>query len=153
MSESENEQKIHKEFLSYKRKLISKFGNKALYNDEIESIGSQLFGPKWQGCHSHTNMTFKPGFQIVNTGNEKSSGIHWVAVYISPSTIYIYDSFGRDVDLILKSIRAKAKKKKIKIVESDRDAEQRGRSEVCGHLSISWLCVVKNRGISKALLI
>lgn len=148
-----DEKNIHKEFLSYKRKLISKFGNKALYDDEINSIGSQLFGPKWQGVHSHDRMKFKPGFQIINTGGENSPGRHWVGIFISPSTIYIYDSFGRDTDSILKSIRAKSKKKKLKIVESDRDAEQRGYSEICGILSISWLCVVKNRGIRMALLI
>ena len=151
---SENEKDVEKSFISFKKQLINKIGKKALYNDEIDEAGRKLIGPKFKGVCSHDKLPLKPGYYIVNTGNSKSAGIHWIAVVCTPKTIYIYDSFARHHGTILKSIEKKAKAKKMKIVNSDRsDLEQKDDTSICGQLSIAWLLCVKKYGIRKALLI
>jgi hypothetical protein len=143
---------VNKYFLKYKKQLIKKLGSKGLYDDTIDDNCERLFKSKWKGCVSHNKMSQSNGYQILNTASSKShDGIHWVAVYITPTTIYVYDSYGRDSDSILKSLNKN--KKKRKIVESDRDPEQFGDSEICGHLCISWLLCVNKFGIRKALQI
>ena len=143
---------INEQFLKYKKQLIRKLGSKGLYNDTIDDNCKRLFKSKWKGCVSHNKMSQSNGFQILNTASFKSkNGIHWVGICITPKTIYVYDSFGRDSDLILKSLNKN--KKKRKIIESNRDAEQFGDSEICGQLCIAWLLCVKNFGVRKALQI
>jgi hypothetical protein len=155
MSKSDKELTAEKSFLSYKRQLINKLGSKALYDDEINKVGKLMFKGKWNGANTHDKVKFKTGYQVVNTGSSKGSGIHWVGIYITPKVMYVYDSYARNTNSILKKLEARAIKNKKTIIESDRnDAEQKGfTSEVCGHLSLSWLLVIKNRGISPALLI
>lgn len=147
-----SEKEIEKSFKKYSKQIIKKLGNEALYDSTIDQNCQRLFGNNWNGCHSHDKMSQKNGYQVLNTGNSKSFGIHWCGIYITPSTIYVYDSFARDSDSILKSLNKK--KKKRKIVESDRnDAEQCFDSQICGHLCISWLLCCKQYGIRKALKI
>ena len=73
---------------------------------------------------------------------------HWVAIIQTPKTLYVYDSFGRLTQNVLKIISTNTKKK---IVESKRDPEQWGNTEVCGHLAVSWLCVARDLGTRKAI--
>jgi hypothetical protein len=73
------------------------------------------------------------------------------SIYITPKNVY--DSFGRNTKSLLKVITAKSKTKKIKIVDSKRDAEQHEDSVVCGHMSLAWLTVVQRFGVRAALTI
>jgi hypothetical protein len=146
------EKEVETLFRDYKKKFITIFGSKALTNHTINFICKKLFGKEWIGCYSYDEFPLKtPGYGIINTG--KKIGIHWVSVYIKKNTVYVYDSFGRPTGQILSRFKRRLEKNKLIIVESDNDAEQRGNSEVCGHLSISFLCVVKKLGIKKAILI
>ena len=90
---------------------------------------------------------------IINTDLFKhinSDSSHWVAIVQTKTIIYVYDSFGRHTDYVLKLISSTTKKK---IVDSAHTAEQFGHTNVCGHLAISWLCVANDLGIRKALTI
>ena len=75
-----------------------------------------------------------------------SPDAHWVAIYQTPKTLYIYDSYGRLTKNVLKIISKTTTKK---IVDSKHDPEQYGHTNICGHLAISWLCVVHDLGIRK----
>ena len=146
------EDEINKIFARYTRQLIKKLDKKALWSDTIDQNGERLFGKMWRGCHAHDNIKLENGYQILNTASSKAKkGIHWVAIYITPATIYVYDSFGRDTDSVLKSL--KKGKGKRKIVESKRDSEQTDTSQICGHLCIAWLLCVQKLGIRYALKI
>ena len=99
-------------------------------------------------------MPFAPGYYIINTAKANSRrGIHWVSVCQTPKTLYVYDSFGRPTKSILKSLVKRSHQKKLKIVESDNDKEQRDNSDICGQLCMAFLCVVKQYGIREALKI
>ena len=149
-----NEKQITDQFRKFKNLLIRKLGRKALFDSQIDHVGKQLFGSDWLGVHPQDKFVSKPGYQIINTvTSEDKIGEHWVALYIPNSTgktIYVYDSFARPTSELLKVFSKKA----YRIRDSDRsDAEQRGKSEVCGVLSLAWLLCVKHYGIRAALKI
>ena len=98
-------------------------------------------------------MPNRSGYMIVNVDTSKkinTDKAHWVAIYQTPKTLYVYDSFGRLTQNVLKLISKKTKKK---IVDSKHDPEQYGFTEICGHLAMAWICVVRDLGIRKALTI
>ena len=140
-------------FKQYKKKIIQELGRKALDDLQINNICKELIGKKFKGVFAQDKLPNTTGFMIVNTDSSKkinSTTCHWVGIYSTPKTLYIYDSFGRHTKNILPLIYNKTKKK---IVESYNDAEQWGYTELCGHLACSWLCVANDLGIRKALTI
>lgn len=139
-------------FLSYKKQFIKILGIKAITNHQINDICVKLFRT-WNGCNSQDTIIFKNGYQIINTSRESERGVHWVALYITGKTVYVYDSFGRPTKKLLKILTAQANQKKINIIDSEHDAEQFGRTQICGLLCISWLLVVQKLGVRQALKI
>lgn len=149
-----DERNIKQLFLKYKSKLIKRFGKKALYDDQINDLCLNLFGNKWNGVHAQDRVILKTGYQIINTDLNTGKGIHWVALYITPKTCYIYDSYGRNSRTLLPHLLKKLKNLNVKWKDSDRDMEQIGyTSEVCGHLCIAWLMVTKELGILSSMKI
>lgn len=142
-------------FNKCKRQLIRKLGRRALYNDEIDAICQRLFGKRWGGCHPSDKLPLKPNiYYIANTGNQRSNGIHWVSCVTTKTRVYVYDSFSRHPSNLLKTLSSKAERKGLVIVEANQDeAEQRGDSAICGHISIAWLIVVHQMGIRAACTI
>jgi hypothetical protein len=141
-------------FVKYKKTIIKDIGKKALADDQIDKLGKKLFGSKWKGVWAQDEVPNVVGFMITNTDSSKhinSDSSHWVGLIQTPKTIYVYDSFGRQTSFVLPLIYAKTKKK---IVDSKHDVEQHGaNSEICGQLSLCFLCVVKELGIRQALKI
>ena len=112
--------------------------------------------PGLEGVYAHdefARLRLRPKtYYVVNTGHSRGGGIHWVAVYRGAGkTVYVYDSFGRATGSILPDLKKALEARGYSIVEADRDAEQRGASEVCGHLSLAWLEVVHRYGVLAAL--
>jgi hypothetical protein len=135
-------------------KYVKELGNHALNTTELNNMGKHLFRSKYLGTVPQDNVTFgKSGYMIVNTDTSKGKGKHWVALYITPKTVYVYDSYGRKTSTLLKVLTRQAKLRKIKLVDSRRDAEQANNTVVCGHMSLAWLTVVKMMGIRQALKI
>ena len=147
-----SEQQITKHFNTFRKKYIKLLGNKALYSDEINDFCLIKF-QNWRGCNAQNEVVLKPGYQVINVGTSNQAGSHWVAIYITPKNCYIYDSFGRPSTKLLKLLTRKLKTHKIKWRDSDYDAEQRGDSEICGHLCVCWLACVQKYGILNALKI
>ena len=141
-------------FKRYKNKYLRVLGNKALYDDELQRIGKEQLKP-FNGVYPQDKFINKNGYQIINTSNsDDMKGEHWVALYKTPKNLYVYDSFGRNTNNLLPGLTKKMKGGgNIKIIDSDYDKEQRGESQVCGQLCMSWLCVVRDLGIRKALQI
>ena len=138
-------------FRKYKTVLIRQVGRRALYDTTLDSIAQAVLKTKlWQGVHGQSDAVFRAGYQIINT-TSKGPGEHWVALFIKGKTVFAYDTFGRASRSLLKGFYAKAKAKGYVVKDSDYDAEQRGDSEICGILALSWLLVVQKLGIKKAL--
>ena len=135
--------KIKKKFNKYKKTIIEQIGNKALFDDQINSICSKLFGSKWAGAYAVDKIPIKKyneiHYFIVNTDKSNEAGEHWVAVVLHKSNAYLYDSFGRKSINILKPLANLLSKKSIHITDSDYTKEQHGDTQICGQLCISFL--------------
>jgi hypothetical protein len=140
-------------------RLVRLLGTEPMYTDELNRLGKQLFGnKKYIGTFPVDKAPLnKSGYMIVNTDPSGESGEHWIAIIVDSKHIYVYDSYGRDTKNILPLLVQKAKKKKLKIVESRRDAEQDDSKvydrHTCGQRSLAWLLVVSELGIKNALKI
>jgi len=143
-------------FKRTKNSLIRKLGNDPLSDTTINKIGKEIFGVKWGGVGSQSmNIPkTKDRYYVVNTAHDdKSRGVHWVALYVSKSgKQYVYDSFARNTNHLMfvlqKKMNGGTKKELVGI--NNNGAEQKSNSEVCGHLSLAWLNVVDNLGIREA---
>ena len=155
---SEKEKKIvKKQFLKYKKLLIQNVGNKAMDNITINKICSKMFKSKWAGCHSVDDVPIKIyddiHYMIVNTDTRKKKGFHWVSVLIKQHKCYIWDSYARNSDKILKILTYRLRNKNFEIINANKDgADQYSKSEVCGQLCISWLLTYDEFGESACLV-
>jgi len=149
------EKKAEDVFRLYKTKLLKVLGRKATYDSDLTRVGKQLFGSKYLGTFPQDKAPLGgTGMAIINTDVSKGPGVHWVALYLTYKTVYVYDSFARPTSQLLKILTKNAKSKKIKLIESDRtDAEQKKTSEVCGVLCLAWLAVTRDLGIRAAIKI
>lgn len=152
------ELKTEAQFRQNLRKIISYYGsNKALSNFQIDPLGKFLFKSRWRGANPQDHIVFKSGYQILNTDKSDGDGEHWVAIYISNKTLYVYDSYARKSNTFLLYLTRLARAKGYKVINADtKDAEQfdtKYDKEICGHLSLAFLMTVKQLGIKKAILI
>jgi len=160
MSKTYREHQIEDIFREYKRRLIRLLGRKALYDYQIDEIARELFGSKWLGCNAQDKIVFKSGYQIINVDTSNQPGSHWCALIQNGNNIYVYDSFARSSQNLLKvltksiRLRSPVKNRKIQVLDSDRsDSEQRGLSQICGHLCIAWLMCAQDFGVKSAMKI
>ena len=149
------EQKAESLFKKYKKKYIATLGRQPLDNFKIDTLCNTLFGIKYRGSYPvDQKFEFKPGYYVINTDLKKGSGIHWVAMVLTKTNAFIYDSFGRDSNKLIAHLVRRLKLAKYKIINSDRkDKEQGNLQLICGQLSIAWLSVVKELGLKSAIKI
>jgi hypothetical protein len=152
-----HEQQAEELFRKYKDLIINLYGRGPLDDTQIEAFGKAAF-ENWQGVGGQESFDppLRPGSYIVNSSYSPSSpGKHWVALHVTRAgTPYTYDSFARSGARILHHLNGRRGGSARPLKNSDRsDAEQRGSSAVCGHLSLAWLLVVRDLGVRKAALI
>ena len=145
-------------FKTYKDTFIRIYGRGPLDSEQIGEFGKEAFGASWRGVSGQdaVKTPMKPGYYIVNTSKTaKSPGHHWCGLYVtSAGHAYTYDSFARSGARMLSELGGRRKSGSGGFTDSDRkDAEQRGASAVCGHLSLAWLLVVRDLGVRSAILI
>lgn len=146
------EKQVTAKFRKYKKEMIKHLGRKSTTDKQLTALGKKLFGKKYIGTFSQ-DYRVKPQpakqFFIINTDRKGRPGEHWVAVVKNNNTFYVYDSFARSSHRLIPVFS----KNKVTINSDLSDAEQKGNSEVCGQLCLSWLSIVKECGIRNALLI
>ena len=110
-------------------------GSGSTNNEDLEKIGTYLFGSLFKGVYASDQMPFLKNNEmcIVNTDDSKGSGVHWIACYKYRNRTYVYDSFDRDV----KSL-SEHWKKKHNWINANSDREQSYSEENCGSRAISW---------------
>ena len=142
---------VLKLFHSHRDRLIRELGRQALDSDQINEVGRREFRKRWGGVYDQSTWQPQPNrFYVVNTARTVNSpGYHWVGIYVSPSGIATaYDSFGRNVHKLLFVANHTAKKLLHHTLQgTDPKPEQRGRSQVCGDLSLAFLLTVRDLGV------
>ena len=147
------EKKAETLFKKYKTKYVAKLGRHALDNFEIDTLANTLFGTKYKGSFAvNDKFQLKAGYYIINNDVKSGAGIHWIAMVLTAKKAYIYDSVARDSNKLVSHLVKKLKLAKYTIINSDRkDKEQKETEIICGHLSISFLSVVKELGIKASI--
>jgi hypothetical protein len=143
-----SEKEVMKVFNHHKRKFIRILGRKATTDTQLNDVGQAYF-PQFVGAFSQdVKITPTPARQyfIINTDRKHQPGTHWCGVVKNGKTYYVYDSFGRTSSRLLPHFS----KGKL-VVDSDYDAEQFGKTEICGVLCLAWIATVAEVGIRNAL--
>jgi hypothetical protein len=143
----------HNLFLKYKKQLIGELGSKGLYTDQINRIGRDAFGSHWGGAKPYDRVKLEPNkYYVINTSSSGHAGIHWMALRTTANNAYIWDSYNRNpnklVPKLIKSLEAHDFQPE---PVDNHPHDQKGQSTVCGHLSLSFLLVVRDLGIRRAL--
>ena len=151
---SKSELKVEALFQKYKKKFTKQLGSKATYDTDLLRIGKKEFGSKFQGVYAVDDQFLVKNnkFYIINTDTKSGPGEHWVAVYLTAKNLYFYDSFSRSAKKITPLLVKRFQHRHI-ISSDQKDQEQRGLSEVCGVLCLSWIKVAIDLGIKQALKI
>jgi hypothetical protein len=131
--------------------------NKVTDDAQLKRVGSKLLGSHFLSAYSYDKVPWrrvkdKSSF-IINVDHSSKKGSHWVAVYYENRVCYIYDSFGRKSNKLLKPFLTILKKQGYRYKDSDHDQEQANAADTCGQFSLAWLYIVQTRGIQRALTI
>ena len=87
---------------------------------------------------------------ILNTDVKNGQGIHWISVVQQNKICYVFDSFGRKAQTLLKSFVINRMNRGYQIKNTDlTDQDQYGtRSVDCGHRTLSALMIYKKYGLN-----
>jgi len=121
--------------------IVPLIGNDTTYLDELEGVGNLLFKNKFAGVFPSDKipkLNNRKRYAILNLDKSGESGSHWVAIAKYSNDTYIYDSFGRNHEKIIKTL---SKSGNGKITDADLDAEQEIEETNCGARCLAWLCV------------
>lgn len=144
--------KLYREQL---RKIEKITGDKTTYLKQLEGAGKKLLGIKFKGVYPSDKIPklndLSP-YCILNLDSSEEPGSHWVALgkNIGRSSSIFYDSFGRDHAKIIPNLRYSGNGR---IINTEKDAEQRINQENCGARCLSWLCILDKYGPETAKLI
>jgi hypothetical protein len=118
--------------------LSSVLGHKTTNNRQLGRVGRQLFGSEFLGVFPRDKIPVFPkgkSYCIINTDTSNGAGIHWTGLACVDRRVYGYDSYGRDINKLLK-VKG--------VVNSDmKDREQKILDKNCGQRVIAWLLVFK----------
>jgi hypothetical protein len=139
-------------FKAYKKAIISDMGRSSTTDSQLSAKGKELFGKKFRGVFSQDTLPVgRRGMYIVNVDTSGEPGSHWVGVVETGNDIYVYDSFARHMSDLMPILEAKLNRKHIHVHEKIGHATQWGRTEICGQLSLAFLCMVHERGLEAAM--
>lgn len=130
-------------------------GDKTTYLQELNGVGKKLLGVKFKGVFPSDKIPklhdLSP-YCILNLDKSTESGSHWVALakHIGTNDSILYDSFGRDNKKIIPALQYSGNGR---IIDTDRDAEQKITEENCGARALSWLIFFDKYGAKNAMLI
>lgn len=130
-------------------------GNKSTYMNDLDRVGRKLLGVKFKGVFPSDKIPklndLKP-YCVLNLDKSTQPGSHWVALskINGKNSCILYDSFGRSNKKIMPNL---VNSKNGKILDSDRDAEQKISESDCGARSLAFLVVLDKYGVDVAKLI
>ena len=148
-----------KEFKRIAKMCVRRLGRKPTTNHQLNALGKELFGKKYIGTYMQNTVPWSKlkskgiHYAIVNTDTKHKKGVHWIALVKFRKSIILYDSFGRDTKRLMPILTRKAREFKIKIIEPEKDSEQKNNESICGCLCMAFLSVYHKYGLRSALMI
>ena len=148
-----NEKDCMKKYNTILKQIEKYTGNSTTYSDNLNAVGKRLLGVKFKGVYPSDKipkLNDKSPYCIVNVDNSHKSGSHWMALVKSSNHCILYDSFGRRNTMIIPSLRFSGNGK---IIDTDRDVEQKIKEENCGARAIGFLVFYDTFGEKNAMKI
>ncbi len=143
--------RLYKEQLKHIEKYYT--GDKTTYLSQLEGAGKKLLNVKFKGVYPSDKIPklndLSP-YCILNLDSSKEPGSHWVALAKNGRDSILYDSFGRDNKKIIPNLRYSGNGR---IIDTDRDAEQKIMQTNCGSRCLAFLCIFDKYGAKAAMLI
>ena len=152
MSKEKEAEKIYKYYLTKIYKII---GDKTTYLSQLNGVGKKLFGVKFKGVFPSDKIPklndLSP-YCILNLDSSKKSGSHWIALakLNDKNDTLVYDSFGRDYKKIIPNLNYSGNGR---IINTDKDAEQKILQTDCGARCLAFLMVFDRHGANMAMKI
>ena len=136
--------------------LVSHFDNETKTNTDLIQIGRVIFKPLGNNVMRNADYSFDKmagEYSIINTDN--GQGVHWISVYQERHSVYVWDSFGRDIKKLMPEFAKRAKVEGYNIITANKryDHEQEATQNDCGLRSLAWLILAKSKGIKTATLV
>ena len=133
----------------YERKLQlveAIIGNGTTWLRDLRHMGTRLFGSRFAGAFASDKipvLTNETPYAIVNVDKSSEPGSHWVALAKNGSVTLFYDSFGRRGSNLIPAVCVSGNGR---IVDVERDAEQRILEANCGARCLAWFWVFDDFG-------
>jgi len=130
-------------------------GDKTTFLGQLNGAGRKLLGVKFKGVYPSDKIPklndLSP-YCILNLDNSKQPGSHWVAIAKNDKLNHsvIYDSFGRHNMKIIPQLKYSGNGR---VIDTERDAEQKKLETNCGARCLAWLCIYDKWGEDVARLI
>lgn len=128
-------------------------GNNTTYQNDLLKIGKKLLGDKFKGVYPSDKipkLNKKTPYAILNLDNSNETGSHWVAIVKKGKEIIFYDSFGREDTKIIPNLKNSGNGK---ILNTDKDAEQKINEYDCGARCLSFLVFHNEWGDNYSMMI
>lgn len=152
-----SKKKMIEQIYNSKLKDVEKYytGDKTTYLSELNGAGHKLFGVKYKGTFASDKipkLNDLAPYAILNLDSSKEPGSHWIAVAKSKKGNYLicYDSFGRKNSNIIPKLKSSGNGR---IVDTEKDAEQKFQETNCGARCLAFLCIFNDYGEDLAKLI
>ena len=132
-------------------------GNGELYSNQLTQMCKSIFKKEFNSVCAWSEYVANPKkpYSIVNT--DATVGSHWLGVYTEDGkTVYVYDSFARNLKRIMKDWYDLSKKLNFKLIfvnkkKDQSDASGNAPAQInCGMRAFNVLYCVKLYGIKKA---
>ena len=128
-------------------------GDKTTYLKELEGAGKKLLGVKFKGVYPSDKIPklndLSP-YCILNLDSSKEPGSHWVSLAKNGKDSILYDSFGRRNTEIIPDLKFSGNGR---IIDTDRDSEQKIQETNCGARCLAWLWIFDKYGANIAKMI
>jgi hypothetical protein len=104
---------------------------------QLQKLGRDLLGLSFLGVYPLEKLpTFKQyGGLIVNTHTSNLAGEHWIAIYVKPNHIKVYDPFGFYYPSMLVDKLSRLQSR----IEYNRVPNQHMLTDTCGQYCLLWL--------------
>lgn len=142
---------IKKEIVSLLKLFRQKYGNNTMDNFQLNKIGKEYLGKKFIGVVPYDRFPNKNGFTIMNTDKSNQPGTHWLLVYKVGDTLYIYDSFGRKSQHLIKEFYNNYNSKGYKIIDIDLKTDQGNYQQDCGLRSFITALMINKHGVKAVM--
>ena len=126
------------------------FYYKCFSSGKLERIGQRLLGNAWNGVHPLDKLPYLiEGGYIVNTQTSNLDGEHWLAFYIKPMEILVFDPYGFYYPALLVTKLQSVGKN----IHYNRNQYQSFNTKDCGQHCLKWLCMIHRKDVIILMLI